>query len=206
MLSPSDVYNLRLVCVAFSQVFWPQIRRVFLSLNPLDIAVLLGVARHDYLRHFVTELIWDDSQMRLEWDTEDGPDDRCPKTPIALDDEPGPLPKWFQNALNYNLCLLGIRLSGHPQLDVLGTGALGPSHDMSTKDCWVLYKKLLRDQKIVSDENSDLHAFSYAIERFPSLKRVEVTPSAHGSLFTPLYPTPTIRSFPKSFNYPIPSG
>jgi hypothetical protein len=34
----------------------------------------------------------------------------------------------------------------------------------------------------------------------PALKRVTITPSAHGHLFTPLYPTPIIRAFPKGFN------
>ncbi|CAM1509435.1 Fc.00g031740.m01.CDS01 [Cosmosporella sp. VM-42] len=31
-----------------------------------------------------------------------------------------------------------------------------------------------------------------------------LTPAAHGTLFTPLYPTPMIRALPYGFNYPIP--
>lgn len=44
------------------------------------------------------------------------------------------------------------------------------------------------------------------MKQFPALKRVTITPAAHGHLFAPLYPTPMIRAFPKGFNYPIPRG
>ena len=46
----------------------------------------------------------------------------------------------------------------------------------------------------------------YGIERFPSLRRVEVTSAAHGFLYAPLYRTPMIRAFPYGFNHSIPRG
>lgn len=42
------------------------------------------------------------------------------------------------------------------------------------------------------------------LQRFPSLKRITITPTTHRWLFCPLYETPTIRILPYSFNYPIP--
>lgn len=54
--------------------------------------------------------------------------------------------------------------------------------------------------------DSDFEALSLGVKQFPALKRVTITPVAHGHLFNPLYPTPMIRAFPKGFNYPIPCG
>jgi hypothetical protein len=65
---------------------------------------------------------------------------------------------------------------------------------------------LLRQQKDVLADKSDLEAFLFGVKQFPALKRVTITPAAHGNLFAPLYPTPMIRAFPKGFNYPIPRG
>jgi hypothetical protein len=47
---------------------------------------------------------------------------------------------------------------------------------------------------------------SYGLKRFPALKRITLTPAAHGWLWAPVYETPMIRAFPKGFNYPIPRG
>lgn len=74
------------------------------------------------------------------------------------------------------------------------------------RECWQYYQHLLRQQKDVLADNSDLDAFLYGVKQFPALKRVTITPAAHGYLFTPLYPTPMIRAFPKGFNYSIPWG
>ncbi|KAJ5894809.1 hypothetical protein N7495_006500 [Penicillium taxi] len=57
---------------------------------------------------------------------------------------------------------------------------------MPLKDCWKYYSQVLNDQQ--------------------ALRRVTVTPAAHGRTFSPLYQTPTIRAFPYGFNYPIPRG
>ena len=46
----------------------------------------------------------------------------------------------------------------------------------------------------------------YAISRFPHLRRIILTPAAHGFLFMPLYRTPLIRQLPYGLNYPIPRG
>lgn len=74
------------------------------------------------------------------------------------------------------------------------------------RDSWGYYRHLLRQQKDVLADNGDLDAFSYGVKQFPALKRITITPAAHGHLFAPLYRTPMIRAFPKGFNCPIPRG
>jgi hypothetical protein len=53
---------------------------------------------------------------------------------------------------------------------------------------------------------TDENVVRYALQQFPKLKRVIVTPAAHGYLFGPLYKTPMIWSFPYDFIYPVPRG
>lgn len=77
---------------------------------------------------------------------------------------------------------------------------------MPLKACWMYYLQILNDQTTVIESQDDEKAFLYGLERFPRLKRVTVTPAAHGWLFAPLYETPMIRAFPYGFNYQIPRG
>ncbi|KAJ5921454.1 hypothetical protein N7466_009780 [Penicillium verhagenii] len=72
--------------------------------------------------------------------------------------------------------------------------------------CWDFYRKLVRQQDDVLTGKYDEEAFLYGLERFPALKKVTVTPAAHGVLFRPLYQTPMIRQFPPGFYYPVPRG
>ncbi|CEF71820.1 hypothetical protein SNK03_000021 [Fusarium graminearum] len=46
-------------------------------------------------------------------------------------------------------------------------------------------------------------AFRHAVQRFPQLTNVTVTPAAHGFLFMPLFQTPMIRALPFGFVYPV---
>jgi hypothetical protein len=77
---------------------------------------------------------------------------------------------------------------------------------LSMSESWEIYRALLRKQADVLAGNYDGEAFLYGLERFPALKKVTVTPAAHGITFAPLYFSPMIRSFPEGFNYPIPRG
>ncbi|CAG8899627.1 unnamed protein product [Penicillium egyptiacum] len=89
----------------------------------------------------------------------------------------------------------------HPTIDPQSIDAQIP-----LKACWEYYLQILNDQTTVIESQDDEKAFLYGLERFPRLKRVTVTPAAHGWLFTPLYETPMIRAFPYGFNYLIPRG
>lgn len=54
------------------------------------------------------------------------------------------------------------------------------------------------------DTEVDARAFRHALLHFPQVRKITVTPAAHGCPFTPLYETPTIRTIPLGMNYPIP--
>ncbi|OQD90083.1 hypothetical protein PENSOL_c062G01648 [Penicillium solitum] len=77
---------------------------------------------------------------------------------------------------------------------------------MPSKACWKYYRELRDDQTSVIGSEDDKKAFLYGLERFLRLKRVTVTPTAYGWLFSLLYETPIIRAFLYGFNYPIPRG
>ncbi|KFY16968.1 hypothetical protein V492_00977 [Pseudogymnoascus sp. VKM F-4246] len=69
---------------------------------------------------------------------------------------------------------------------------------------YAYYQGLLMQQESVLSTQADIEALKYGITRFPALKRITITPAAHGALYTPLYETPMIRAFPYGFNYLIP--
>jgi len=52
---------------------------------------------------------------------------------------------------------------------------------------------------------ADWKVFEYALDRFPSLRRITISTKAHGKLFMPRYETPLIRSFPYGSVYALPS-
>ncbi|KAJ9293582.1 hypothetical protein DTO271G3_7661 [Paecilomyces variotii] len=72
--------------------------------------------------------------------------------------------------------------------------------------CWQYYQNLLQQQDEVLYSKRDEEAFVFGLKQFPALKRVTITPAAHGWLYNPLYETPMIRAFPSGFDYPIPRG
>jgi hypothetical protein len=121
-------------------------------------------------------------------------------------DEESACPKWFKEVCEENLRVITSRK---------GADKDRPEHiacreqilaQPPLKQCWKHYQHLLRQQKEVLDGDSDYEAFLFGVKQFPALKRVTITPIAHGYLFSPLYPTPMIRAFPKGLNYPIPYG
>lgn len=63
----------------------------------------------------------------------------------------------------------------------------------------------LGDQSSVLDSGSDADALLYSITRFPSLKRITLTPSAHGVMVVPLYGALMLPAFPNGFAY-MPPG
>lgn len=53
------------------------------------------------------------------------------------------------------------------------------------------------------NSGTDLEALRYGLERFPALRRITITPTAHGWLDSPLYEIPMICAFPLGFTYGI---
>lgn len=67
----------------------------------------------------------------------------------------------------------------------------------SLRECWQHYQRLLRQQKDVLADNSDLDTFTYGIKQFPALKRVTITPAAHGYIsIRSAVPDPNDPRFP----------
>ncbi|CAM1509443.1 Fc.00g031820.m01.CDS01 [Cosmosporella sp. VM-42] len=116
--------------------------------------------------------------------------------------------EWFERACNRNVEEVRNRRIYNPYtLD-----HPNPARDQwvaaqpATEASWSHYKDLPREQQEVLRSNGDALALQYGLERFPSLKKITLTPATHGTQFSPLYQTPMIRSFPYGFNYPIPRG
>lgn len=212
-LTNRDRKSLRLTCKVFEKITPLYLSRVFLSANPLDIEVLHAVADHPKFRRQVAEIIWDDARFITtpppsedEWYAMIERRIQTPSPqPPKLDPEYN-CPRWFVKGCKENIDFMGQRKSfdrDHPhhiarqkQVDA----------QMSLRDCWDYYQKLLQQQDETISSQRDENAFIYGLHQFPALKRVTVTPAAHGWLYTPLYETPTIRSLPYGFNYPIPRG
>ncbi|KAJ5175096.1 uncharacterized protein N7482_000973 [Penicillium canariense] len=191
-LPNKDVKSLRLTCQALGE-FSP-----FLLLTRVSFGQLVEHSTdHPKFRHEIREIIWDDARFQfapLIWETM-----------YPLNSNEG-CPIWFTKGCEENLHKIKYR----KYRDVDRPDHVARQHQidaqMPLKACWKYYQQLGDDQASVIGSEDDKKAFLYGLERFPRLKRVTVTPAAHGWLFAPLYETPMIRAFPYGFNYPIPRG
>lgn len=223
MLPQSDIKNLRQTCLLFSVQIQLRLSRVFLSANPLNVSVFRAIANHEKFRKSITEIIWDDARLDVtrhwappqdidsEWDMEFIP---SPAEESGSDDGESydrlifskTAPKWFAQACRDNVDMVRKR----KDLDVETTEHIERATQVAQRlpiwESWTIYQELLEQQQDVISTDADVEAFRYGLKRFPCLKRVTITPAAHGWLFQPLYETPMIRAFPYGFNYAIPRG
>lgn len=174
-LSNRDIKSLRLTCSFFHGIARLRLHRVFVSAHLRDIQVLHAIADSDTFRAGVAELIWDDA--RLSTHNENHPDDY---SQTADEHDNHEVPKWFIDACDENTDDLESRTGS----DAARPEQLGARLPAST--CWVHYQELLRQQEAVLASGADEATFRYALQRFPSLQRVAITPAAHGRLFSPL--------------------
>lgn len=203
-LPPIDVKNTRLTSSTCSRVYHLHYQNVYLSASSRDITVLRAIADSPSHRNDVEELVWDDARLATKpqrfdpYSNDDGDDS---------DDEAadGACPGWFRRGCERSLqdlkdtpCLDG-PLPQHLRKRTL----LRPAWDLD--QCWEFYKVLLADQEEVLQSGSDIEALRYALQQFPSLRTITITPTAHGKLFIPACLTPKIRSFPENLIYPIPN-
>jgi hypothetical protein len=230
-LSNADIKTFRLACSQFNNAVYLRLDRVFLSANPPNIEVFCSIASHEKFRHKVTEIIWDEARLprgpRRTTDLGDGhellsdedePDNarewakgygiyaREKIIERHQDEEKDGCPKWFKNACEENFRYIISRKSR----DVDRPDHVAQREQILARpplsECWQHYQHLLRQQKDVLAGTSDQEAFLFGLKQFPALKRVTITPAAHGHLFAPLYATPMIRAFPKGFTYAVPRG
>ncbi|OGE49728.1 hypothetical protein PENARI_c020G01495 [Penicillium arizonense] len=164
-LPNKDVKSLRLTCKTLGEIT-PSLSRVFLSANSLNIQVFRAVADHPKFRQQITEIIWDDARFvsaPLIWEEAHSIIDPQ-RLQTNLDEG---CPNWFVEQCEENRYMMKRRKN---QMDA----------EMPLKACWKYYSQILNDQKTVIESQDDEKSFLYGLERFPRLKRVTVTPAAHG--------------------------
>ncbi|XHG02546.1 hypothetical protein AWENTII_005893 [Aspergillus wentii] len=168
------------------------------------IQVFRAIADHKIFHRKVTEIIWDDARFIKTPDLEGiHPSELDPV--LGMDSNEG-CPYWFVKECKKNITNLKYRKGQDVERPDHIARADQVAAQPSLRVCWQYYQNLLQQQEDVLVFKSDVDAFIYGLKRFPALKRVTITPAAHGWLFAPLYATPMIRAFPYGFNYPIPRG
>ncbi|KIL93010.1 hypothetical protein FAVG1_04191 [Fusarium avenaceum] len=213
LLSNRDVKNLRLTYRYLRDKSPLRFDRVYISANPRNIEVLTAIANHEVFRHRVKEIIWDDATLKSIPDRDcDGPcgysaDERDPDDLAANEDKEW-ISRRFVQLCKESIFLTSSRLEKkyeqqgdndneqQRQLDKL----------MPSRDSIAYWNLLIKQQEEVLESGADETAFRYAVQRFPRLSKVTVTPATHGFLFMPFYQTPMIRASPSGFVYPIPRG
>lgn len=53
---------------------------------------------------------------------------------------------------------------------------------------------------------TNVDALVYGLKRFPALRRMTITPAAHGWIFAPLYETPMIRALAPAKGLQLPDS
>lgn len=206
-LTNRDIKNLRLTCRFLLRTSRLRLNRVFLSANPLNIRVFRAVADHEIYRLGITEIIWDDARLAKSYERgEMHPAEYYYpeyEDPDDLDEGKG-CPKWFAKACRENVEELVSRKGEDVDRPDHLARAEQVAAQLPLKQCWQHYQNLLQQQEDVLVFGSDVDALLYGLKRFPALRRMTITPGAHGWIFAPLYETPMIRALPKGFNYPIP--
>ncbi|KAI9163771.1 hypothetical protein HJFPF1_05397 [Paramyrothecium foliicola] len=200
-LSNRDIKNLRLTSTGLAAAAHLRFSRVFLSPHPRDIAVLEAIAKHPVYREHVVELVYDDARFSASLESDE---DRW----LAIHDHPAPpgVPVWFEREYDRLLS---------PYQTYRDTFVLRPHHigilrqlesRLSVKQSYRHYQKVVREQKGAMAAAADVKALEFGLARFTNLRRITVTPTAHGKLFQPRYHTPMIRSLPYGLVYPPPRG
>lgn len=202
-----DIKNLRLTCSFFLSRAHLVLSRVFISANARNIEVFRAIANHETFRTGIFEIIWDDAILATAWRRGDAYDHNEPEDDESDDDQVKEYPEDFARMCKGNIPRLKHRkaydLDDHP-----GHAARAEqvAAQLPLQMSWKYYKELLQQQEQVLASEADIEALRYGLQRFPSLRRITITPAAHGWLFSPLYETPMIRAFPYGFNYAIPRG
>ncbi|KAJ9415170.1 hypothetical protein FOXG_14501 [Fusarium oxysporum f. sp. lycopersici 4287] len=197
LLPNRDIKNLRLTCSSLKDSAHLKITRIFISPSPRNIDVLLGVANHDIYRKEIEEIIWDDSPLEsIEWNT---------GTPCCHDT----VDEWSEEDNSEDDAYAEPYSQESEERECSGVGA-GRTNSLRAPALaggpLLITRAFYSNRKKFSRFKLMKRAFLYALERFPNLTTIEVTPAAHGQLYMPLYTTPMIRELPYGFPYPIPRG
>ncbi|KAL7767041.1 hypothetical protein ACKLNR_004957 [Fusarium oxysporum f. sp. zingiberi] len=196
-LPNADIKNLRLTCSFFGTNALPRLNRAFISTNPRDIEVFTLIANHDVFRFKITEIIYDDSRI-------DSSRARRYKGVYEGDtDDPTRVPYWFQRVYGSMIHIIDSKEEEYPSFPHIKEAF---ENRCSLAESYGVYRKLKSQQDEVLASGRDADALRYGLSRFLNLKRVILSPAAHGILGRPLYPTPTIRSLPQGLICPLERG
>lgn len=207
----SNIKNLRLTCRFYSQTVALRLHRVFISANPRNVEVFTAIANHDVFRAQITEIIWDDAllcprQPNYNFENDYESMDEADDIDIYRINWRGAVPGWFRKACRDNVSFL----RGHRYFNIYRPSLVAreqkASEQMPMEGAWAYYRELLQQQRHILDSKAHIDALEKHIGSFPTLRRIVITPAAHGWLYGPLYKTPMIRAFPRGFNYYIPRG
>ncbi|KAH8679492.1 hypothetical protein BGZ61DRAFT_457220 [Ilyonectria robusta] len=208
-LPNSDIKSLRSTCTNLHNIVQLRLSRLFLSPNPLNVAVFRAVANHEEFRRNIVEIIYDDARLahpaevKSFWGSDEDHDDDEGNTDIG--DISG-VPAWYLKEFRDNSSLI----AEYGILDVKQPRHIEVAHRfearLSPVQSYRLYQNLLHEQNQVIATNSDAEALQYGLPRFPNLRKITVTPAAHGCPVRPLYQTPMIRSLPPGLIYHLPRG
>lgn len=204
LLANEDIKNLRLTCRTANDSIPLRFDRVFLSPHPRDIEVFRAVAQHDKLRHQITEIIYDDARVPPLEDTDAENDDW-----LYESESPPPegVPPWYKHSYNEIFELMKEGGSSEAQRRPGYQARMAIIRDrLDVARSWEVYSNMRREQENAMSIDADYYALLSGLSRFPQLKRVTLTPAAHGEDLRPLYETPMIRALPHGFIYPVPRG
>jgi hypothetical protein len=202
-LPNSDIKSLRLTCTHLHRFAQLRLSRIFLSPNPLNVSVFRAVADHDEFRKKIVEIIYDDARLAHSYETPD--DEYYDEDEDDIGDVHG-VPFWFRRIYRENYDAIksygreDVKRSHHLEVQERFKALLSPA------ESYKQYQKLVQEQEQIIATNSDADALKYGLPRFPNLRRITLTPVAHGQPQRPFYPTPMIRSLPRGLIYPIPHG
>lgn len=208
-LPQRDIKNARLACTLLHAVAPWRFDRVFLSVNPQDIQVFNAVAEDDKVRQQIVEIVYDDTRLppTAELDSDDDPDDyEYDDIDPRPDDVPEEVPRWFADKYAENVDELrryrGKRVERPCHVEMRKR----LEARLSIEESYRVYQRLARDQRRIIASDDTANALINGLRKFPNLRRITLTPVAHGVPFRPWYETPMLRQLPEGLIYPIPIG
>ncbi|KAJ5561147.1 hypothetical protein N7535_009344 [Penicillium sp. DV-2018c] len=177
---------------------------------PLTSRFLRNIASQDKFRHQVTDIVWDETLLdevqpqvypTYEKDREELLSDENENTKAHEPDEESGVPKWFKS-VSKRIIEVMESWECHDESQAANVTRVEERFtQLSLEKRWELYLRLLRQQKEVLDDQSDLEASVFGVKQFTALRRVTITPARHGHFIIPIYPTSLTHAFPKGFDF-----
>ncbi|CAJ0552948.1 Ff.00g010260.m01.CDS01 [Fusarium sp. VM40] len=196
ILPDADRHNLGRTCRYLSLLI-PHQTCAVLSPDIHNIAAFRNLANDSIRRKEVTTIVYDDA--RLYRPSTDDHYHGVPAVPpedthdLDIGDETG-VPSWYRKG--YRISLRFIKAYGHSQQQRFEVAQrfLNP---LSPRESYEIYQNLGAQQDHVIATGLDIVTLREGLDKFPNLRRVILTPAAHGTPVKPLFYTPMINRLPR---------